>query len=78
MCHTSGGGKGWDKGNLTVQGLLTGGPFFDGQNWWQLTTFEGFSQKHFPVSFFLPPLKFCHSVQHALTKMEKNQIKQAG
>ncbi len=53
MCHKSGRGKGLDKGNLTVQGLLMGGPFYDGLNWWQLTTFEGFLLKHFS-SFFSP------------------------
>lgn len=47
-----GGAKGWVRGNLTVNGQLTGGPFSDGQNWWQLTNVEGFHRNiFFPVFF---------------------------
>lgn len=73
-----GGARGWVRGNLTVYGPLTGGPFSDGQNWWQLKTFEGFSQKR--VFLFLSPssVQVLSQCANCIYKKEKKEIKRAG
>lgn len=70
VCVIRVGGEGLGQRKPDSTMTLTGGPFCDGPNRWQLTTFEGFSQKHFSCFFFSP--SFVEVLSQCATCINKN------